>query len=108
MVCPPPNIGWSALLLWTITVYGVLAILSVFVTTVQWREPSATGSRILRLLSLMDLGAAAVAPLVILFVLGAPRATTAAVVMLLTLAALCRGASRWTARAELPRARALR
>jgi hypothetical protein len=108
MVCPPPNIGWSALLLWTITVYGVLGILSLFVTTVQWREPSATGSRILRLLSLLDLGAAAMAPLVILLALEAPRAASAAVLVLLGLAAMCRGASRWTARGELPRARALR
>ena len=108
MVCPPPNIGWSALLLWTITVYGVLTILSVFVSVVHWREPSPTGSRILRLLSVFDLAAAGIAPLVILFALGAPRATTVAVVAQLGLAALCRTAARRTSAATLPPARVVR
>jgi hypothetical protein len=108
MVCPPPNIGWSALLLWTITVYGVLTILSLFVTAVHWREPTATGSRILRLLSIFDLAAAGIAPLLILVALGAPRAAAVAVAGQLGLVALCRGAARRRSRSTLPQARALR
>jgi hypothetical protein len=108
MVCPAPNIGWSALLLWTITVYGVLAILSLFVSAVHVREPSPTGARILRLLSVFDLAAAGIAPLVILFGLGAPRAAAVAVVGQLGLAALCRAAARRTTAARLPRARLVR
>lgn len=108
MVCPPPTIGFSALLLWTITVYGVLTILSLFVTAVHWRDPSATGSRILRLLSVFDLTAAAGAPLLILWGIGAPRAAIVAVIGQLILAGVCRAASRRSSPSELPSARALR
>lgn len=107
MVCPPPSIGFSALLLWTITFYGVLGILSVFTAVVHLREPSATGSRILRVLSLLDVGAAALAPLVVLWAIGAPRAAAVAVVGTLGLAALCRAVARRTS-IQLPSARALR
>jgi hypothetical protein len=107
MVCPPPTIGWSALLLWTITIYGVLSFLSLFTVIVHWREPTATGARILRLLSMFDLGAAAAAPLIILLALDAPRAATVAVCVHLALAALCRAAARRTVD-QLPTARALR
>lgn len=108
MMCPPPSIGWSALLLWTITVYGVLTILSLFVTAVHWREPTATGSRILRVLSIFDLAAAGVAPLLILIALDAPRGAAVAVVGLLGLAGLCRVAARRRTAPTLPAARALR
>jgi hypothetical protein len=108
MVCPPPNIGWSAVLLWTITVYGVLGIVSLFAAAVHWREPTATGTRLLRVLSLLDLGAAAAAPLLILLALDAPRAATAVAIIALALAALCRTAARRTAPTDLPPARALR
>ena len=108
MVCPPPDIGWSAMLLWTITVYGVLGILSLFTVAVHWREPTATGARILRLLSAFDLGSAAIAPLVILLLLDAPRAATAVVLFQLFLAALCRAASRRSSGTELPPARVVR
>ena len=107
MVCPPPSIGWSALLLWTITIYGVLTILSLFTAIVHWREPTPTSARILRVLSIFDLGAAAAAPLLILLALDAPRAATVAVCVHLGLAALCRAAARRTAEV-LPTARALR
>ena len=108
MVCPPPDIGWSALLLWTITVYGVLTIVSLFVASVHWREPTATGARILRRLSVLDLGVAGAAPLVIGLALGAPRAASVAVFAELALAALCRAASRRALASDLPRARVLR
>lgn len=108
MVCPPPTIGWSALLLWTITVYGVLGIVSIFTVSVHWREPTATGARILRLLSLLDLGAAALALLVIMLVMDAPRAATAVVAVQMFLAALCRTAARRRSPTDLPPARALR
>lgn len=107
MVCPPPSIGFSALLLWTITFYGVLGILSVFASVAHLREPTATGSRILRLLALLDVGAAALAPLVVLWAIGAPRAAAVAVIGTLCLAALCRVVSRRSP-VQLPTARALR
>jgi hypothetical protein len=108
MVCPPPNIGWSALLLWTITVYGVLGIVSTFTVAVHWREPTATGGRILRRLSLLDLGSAVIAPFVILFLLDAPRAAIAVVIVQLFFAGLCRGAARRPLPTDLPPARVLR
>ena len=107
MVCPPTSIGFSALLLWTITFYGVLGILSVFATVAHLREPTATGSRILRILSLLDLGAAALAPLLVLWAMGAPRAAVVAAAGTLGLAALCRAVARRTP-IQLPSARALR
>ncbi len=108
MVCPPPTIGWSALLLWTITVYGVLGIVSIFTVAVHWREPTTTGGRILRLLSLLDLGSAALALLVIMLVMDAPRAATAVIGVQMFLAALCRTAARRSSPTDLPSARALR
>jgi len=108
MVCPPPNVGFSALLLWTITVYGVLGILSVFTIAVHWREPTATGAHILRILTLLDLGSAALAPLVVFFAIGAPRAATAVVLAQVILAGLCRAAARRAVPTDLPPARALR
>ncbi len=108
MVCPPPTIGWSALLLWTITVYGVLGIVSIFTVAVHWREPTATGARILRILSLLDLASVALALLVILLVIDAPRAATAVIAVQLFLAALCRAAARRQSPTDLPRARVLR
>lgn len=108
MVCPPPTIGWSALLLWTITVYGVLGILSIFTVAVHWREPTGTGARILRILSWLDIGSAALALLVIMLVIDAPQAATAVIAVQLFLAALCRTAARRRSPADLPRARALR
>jgi hypothetical protein len=108
MVCPPPTIGWSALILWTITVYGVLGILSVFTVCVHWREPTRTGARILRALFLVDLVTAGAAPMIVFLVLGAPR--TAALVMAtqIALAALCRYASRREMPPDLPTARVVR
>ena len=94
MVCPPPTIGWSALILWTITVYGVLGILSVFTACVHWREPSRTGARILSILTALDLATAAVAPLLLYLVMGAPRAAAMVTALWLGFAALCRVASR--------------
>jgi hypothetical protein len=108
MVCQPPDVGFSALLLWTITVYGVLGILSLFTMAVHWREPTATGARILRLLTLLNLGSAALAPLVVFFAIGAPRAATAVVIAQMLLAALCRTAARREVPTDLPAARALR
>lgn len=108
MVCPPPTIGWSALILWTITVYGVLGILSVFTVCVHWREPTRTGARILRILFAGDLAAAAAAPLLVYLVLGAPRAAVLLMATQLILAALCRAAARRDIPTELPSARALR
>jgi len=108
MVCPPPTIGWSALLLWTITVYGVLGIVSIFSVAVHWREPTATGAHILRILTLLDLGSAALAPLVVFLAIGAPRAATAVVLAQVILAALCRAAARLSVPTDLPPARALR
>ncbi|HLU64825.1 MAG TPA: hypothetical protein VKZ63_01030 [Kofleriaceae bacterium] len=108
MMCPPPSIGWSALILWTITLYGVLGILSIFTACVQWRDPSQTGSRIARVLALLDLGGAAAAPILLMVVLGAPRAAIGVIAAQLALAALCHGAARRRAEAELPRARLVR
>ena len=108
MVCPPPTIGWSALLLWSITVYGVLGIVSIFTAAVHWREPTATGARILRALTVLDLASVALALLVILLVMDAPRATTAVIAVQLFLAALCRAAARRPSPTDLPPARALR
>jgi uncharacterized membrane protein HdeD (DUF308 family) len=107
MVCPPPSIGWSALILWTITVYGVLGILSVFTTCVHWREPSRTGARILGVLTLLDLVTAAAAPLVLYLVMGAPRAALLVTAVWLVFAGLCRVASRRPI-TELPPARVVR
>ena len=107
MACAAPSVGFSTLILWTITIYGVLGILSVFATVVHLREPSATGSRVLRVLSFIDVGAAALAPLLVLWAIGAPRAAVVAVVGTLGLAALCRTVSRRTP-VQLPGARALR
>ena len=107
MVCPPPSIGWSALILWTITVYGVLGILSVFATCVHWREPTRTGARVLTILTLLDLATAAAAPLVLYLVMGAPRAAALVTGTWLVLAALCRSAARRPI-TELPPARVVR
>lgn len=107
MVCPPPTIGWSALILWTITVYGVLGILSLFTSCVHWREPSRTGARILGVLTILDLVTAALAPLVIYVVMGAPRAAAAVTVVWMALAALCEIASQ-RPMCQLPRARLVR
>jgi hypothetical protein len=108
MVCPPPTIGWSALLLWTITVYGVLGIVSLFTVAVHWREPTAAGARILRVLSWLDLGSTALALLVVMLVLDAPQAATALIAVQLFLTALCRTAARRRSPTDLPPARALR
>jgi hypothetical protein len=105
MVCPPPSIGWSALILWAITIYGVLGILSVFAACVQWRDPSRTGARIARLLSLADLASAALAPLVVFAMLGAPRAAASLALVQLALAALCGAAARRGKAPSLPPAR---
>ncbi len=107
MVCPPPSIGWSALILWTITVYGVLGILSVFTACVHWREPTRTGARILAILTFLDLAIAAAAPLVVYLVMGAPRAAVLMTAIWLAFAALCRVASRRPV-SELPPARLVR
>ena len=105
MVCPPASIGWSALILWTITLYGVLGILSVFTACVQWRDPTGTGARIARLLALLDLAAAAAAPLLVFLVLGAPRLAGGLVLVHLALAATLRAASRRERAPTLPDAR---
>ncbi len=107
MVCPPPNIGWSALILWTITVYGVLGILSVFTACVHWREPTRTGARILSILTVLDLAIAGAAPLVVYLVMDAPRAAVLVTTCWLGFAALCRVASRRPL-SELPPARVVR
>jgi len=107
MVCPPPNIGWSALILWTITVYGVLGILSVFTACVHWREPTRTGARILSILTVLDLAIAGAAPLVVYLVMDAPRAAVLVTTCWLAFAALCRVASRRPL-TELPPARVVR
>jgi hypothetical protein len=107
MVCPPPTIGWSALILWTITVYGVLGILSVFTACVHWREPTRTGARILTVLTALDLATAAAGPLVVYLVMGAPRAALLVTVVWLGFAALCRIAARRPI-SELPSARLVR
>ena len=107
MVCPPPDIGWSALILWTITVYGVLGILSLFATCVHWREPTRTGARILTILTLLDLAVAAAAPLVVYLVMGAPRAAVLVTAVWLGFAGLCRVAARRPI-TELPPARVIR
>ena len=107
MVCPPPDIGWSALILWTITVYGVLGILSVFASCVHWREPTRTGARILGVLTLLDLATAAAAPLLLYLVMGAPRAAALVTATWLGFAALCRAAARRPI-AGLPMARVVR
>ena len=108
MVCPPPpNIGLSALILWTITVYGVLGILSVFTSCVHWRDPSRIGARILGILTMLDLATAAAAPLVVYIVMGAPRAAILVTACWLGFAALCRVASRRPV-AGLPAARVVR
>lgn len=106
MVCPPPTIGWSALILWTITVYGVLGILSVFTACVHWREPTRTGARILNILTLLDLAAAAV-PVVVYLVAESPPAAPLMSATWLVLAVLCRTASRRPI-TELPPARVVR
>lgn len=107
-MCAPASIGWSALILWTITVYGVLAILSVFTACVHRSQPTAPGARILRILSLLDLGTAALAPLHIYGILHAPNLAILATVLMLSLAALCRQAARRPIPAEVPRARVVR
>lgn len=110
MVCPPPpSIAWSALILWTITIYGVLGILSLFAAAVHWREPTATGARILRILATLDLVAAAVSPALILVALDAPRMAAVAFPAALALSVLCRAAAgRPHPSSGLPRARLVR
>jgi hypothetical protein len=100
--------GWSALILWTITVYGVLAILSVFVTVVQRMDPTRTGARIARTLFVADLVSAAVAPVLILGILGAPTLALIATGGQVSLAVLVRHAAQRRPGPGLPRARALR
>ncbi|HEU5057355.1 MAG TPA: hypothetical protein VFU21_12550 [Kofleriaceae bacterium] len=93
--------------MWTITIYGVLGILSVFTACVHWREPTRTGARILGVLTLLDLATAAAGPLVVYLVMGAPRAALLVTAGWLGFAALCRVASRRPI-AELPPARLVR
>ena len=105
MVCPPPSIAWSALILWTITLYGVLGILSIFAASVHLHSPTGAGRRIVKILSLCDLGAAALAPVVIYWILGAKVTAVVVMIALLILAGYCRLAGRRAPRSHLPDAR---
>jgi hypothetical protein len=107
-MCQPPSIAWSALILWTITLYGVLAILSVFVAVVQHVEATGAGARIARLFFFADLASAAAAPLLIYGVLGAPTLAFIATGVQIAMAIVARAAARRLPGPELPRARALR
>lgn len=100
--------GWAAALLVTITVYGVLEILSLFTLAVHWRDPTRTGARILRVLGILDLASAALAPLLIYAVLDAPSAAAAVVILHLVLAGSCRTGATRTGTHEPATARALR
>lgn len=106
--CSPVAPAWAALLLLTITVYGVLEILSVFALLVHWRDPTRTGARILRALAVFDLVSAAAAPLLIYMVLDAPGTAAAVVIVHLMLAAMCRATARRTGTTELATARLVR
>lgn len=107
-MCEPPSIGWSALILWTITIYGVLAILSVFVAVVQHVEATGMGARIARILFFADLATAAAAPFLILGVMHAPTLAIIATGGQIATAITARAAARLRPGPGLPRARALR
>ena len=107
-MCEAPSIGWSALILWTITVYGVLAILSVFVAVVQHVEATGTGARIARVLFFADLATAAAAPLLVFGVMHAPTLAIIATGGQVAMAIVARAAARRRPGPGLPRARALR
>ena len=107
-MCEAPSIAWSALILWTITVYGVLAILSVFVAVVQQVEATAAGARIARILLVADLGLAALGPLLVFWVMDAPTLALIATGGMTAMAVLAGAAARRRPGPGLPRARALR
>lgn len=106
--CGPPTPGWSAVILTAITLYGVLEILSVFTAIVHWQQPSRGGAHVLRILAMLDLVSAALAPVFIYWILGAPRIAAAVMAVQLGLAAACRSLSRRGAPHEPPPARAFR
>lgn len=107
-VCPPISSGWSALVLWTITAYGVLGILSVFGMAVHWQAPSRFGALWLRRAGVAHAAALALAPLLVVGVFGAPRLAVALMLAELALALSCRAVARRAAPAGAPVARLVR
>jgi uncharacterized protein (DUF697 family) len=104
----PVSFATATLLLWTITLYGVLFIVTVFGAWAHARQRSRFGARALRVLALADAGAAAFAPVVVGVALGAPTAAAAVAGTWLALAILCHIASRLELREPgdpVPRAR---
>lgn len=92
--CPPITTGWSLLILWTITAYGVLTLASVFVACIQWQAPSAVGARILRGLGIANAAGLALAPVLVAGVFDAPRLAVCVMAAALALAITCRGLAR--------------
>lgn len=92
--CPPITTGWSLLILWTITVYGVVGLASVFVACVHWQSPSAIGTRILRGLGVANAVGVALAPVLIAGVFDAPRLAVCVMAGALALAITCRAVAR--------------
>jgi hypothetical protein len=90
----PVSFATATILLWTITLYGVLFIVTVFAAWAHARQRSRFGARALAALALADAAAAAASPLLIGWVLGAPVMAAAVGGGWLALAILCHATSR--------------
>jgi hypothetical protein len=105
----PVSFATATILLWTITFYGVLFIVTVFAPPA--RQRSHFGARALRALALADAAAAALSPLLVGWLLGAPVMAAAVGGAWLALAILCHATSRIELREPrdpVPRARLVR